>query len=58
LILGVHYTIKKELGNLPEISEEYPYFSDESREIKLTKQFIWLHVHVNNEIVNSNEKNV
>lgn len=49
--------IEKELGNTPEISEEYPYFSDEPREIKLTKQFMWLHHHVNNETEKSDDKN-
>lgn len=49
--------IEKELGSTPEISEEYPYFSDEPREIKLAKQFMWLHAHVSNETENSDEKN-
>lgn len=50
--------IEKELGSLPKILAEYPYFSDESRAIKLAKQFLWLHAHVNNETVNLDEKNV
>jgi hypothetical protein len=49
--------IEKELGSLPEISEEYSYFSDEPREIILAKQFMWLYTHVNNETEDSNEKN-
>lgn len=49
--------MKKDLGSLPETSDEYPHFSGDSREIKLAKQFMWLHAHVNNETEDSNKKN-